>query len=66
MSWTFPYYGELAVSLQDLYHQRGCGPESTLTQKLVFLNTWVIENAKTHFINSARVIIVNAAGNLDE
>lgn len=33
-----------------------------------FSNTWVIENAKIPFINSARkrVIIVNAAENLDE
>jgi len=32
------------------------------------LNAWVIENAKTHFINSTRkrVIIVNVAENLEE
>lgn len=62
------YYGELAAWLQNLRHLRGCGPESTLTQKLVSLNAWVIENAKTHFINSTRkrVIIVNVAENLEE
>ena len=34
------YYGELATWLQNLRHLRGCGPESTLTQKLVSLNAW--------------------------
>lgn len=71
-------HNSASVCIPSYYRSWLCGYRTSIisvgmglsqhSHKLVLLNAWVIENAKTHFINSARkrVIIINVAENLEE